>query len=501
MSRSVAVPYFESAEPRSSAPRLLLISYHFPPAPTVGAVRWEKFAHHAAERQWALDVVALQPSGLSSVDRDRLAALPAGIRVYGVPDETLWIEGVGSTVWRSCRWIKALGDKAAGTYDRVAGDPRAHAPSRSPHRSYSLGRAEMRWTLRGLPAGLRRAYYSWLHYARQGQWAEAAARLSLGLTQSQAYKAVITCGPPHMVHEAGRRVAVATGLPLVMDLRDPWSQVQRLPEAFASPVGLALAERYERRALARARLVSVNTEPLRLALQAKYPQASSRIITVMNGYDEDSVPPSRHERPFTIAYAGTIYLDRNPRILFKAAAQVIRELGLSGSDFRIALMGDVESFDAVPTAVIAREEGLDGYVETRPPAGRREVMKFLAGASVLLSLPQDSDLAIPSKVFEYMLYDAWILALAERDSATERLLRGSEADVVAPSDLAGLVRVLRKRYEQHSRGERPVRLATDPGYSRRVQAQRLFDAIEGCLRPGSGVRFAATASPVLAQPR
>lgn len=285
-----------------------------------------------------------------------------------------------------------------------------------------------------------------------------------------------------MVHEAGRLVALATGLPLVMDLRDPWSLVQRLSEAAASPIGLALAERHERRAIARASLIAVNTEPLRLAMQNRYPQASARIITVMNGFDEDPVPRSRHERPFTIAYAGSIYLDRDPRTLFKAAARVIRELALSRSDFRIALMGEVESFDGVPTAVLAREEGLEGFVDLRPSAGRREVMDFLAGASMLLSLPQDSDMAIPSKIFEYMQYDAWILALAERDSATERVLRGSGADVVSPSDLEGLVQVLRRRYAQHERGERPVRLATDPRYGRRHQAQRLFDAIEECLQ-------------------
>src|SRR5207249_4914766 len=147
-----------------------------------------------------------------------------------------------------------------------------------------------------------------------------------------------------------------------------------------------------------------------------------------NGYDEDPVPRSRHGRRFTIEYAGTIYLDRNPRMLFKAAARVVRELALSPSDFRIELMGDVKSFEGVPIEVIAGEEHLNGFVGARPPGLRRDVVEFLADAAMLLSLPQDSDMAIPSKIFEYMQYDAWILALAERDSATERLLRGSNAD-------------------------------------------------------------------------
>ena len=471
-------PCFESARDLGSAPRLLLISYHFPPAQSAGALRWEKFAGHAAERGLAMDVVTLHPSSVSRPDMSRLAELPAGMRVYGVPEATLRLERLEQRLWRGYRRIRPIRGAALG--------PGAPAPAaagagtaRSTLSAQSFGRAEIRWTLE--PSSLRRGYFAWIDYARQRQWALAAARVGLDLSRSTTYRAVISCGPPHMAHEAGRRVAQAQRLPLVMDLRDPWSLVQRLPEAIASPVSLTLAARHERRAMGRAALVVANTEPLQLALQARYPEARARIITVMNGYDEDPMPASRPGPRFTIGYAGAIYLDRNPRVLFTAAARVVRELDLKPADFGIELMGDVASFDGVPTALIAADEGLDGFVVTRPPGSRREALEFLADATMLLSLPQDSDMAIPSKIFEYMQYDAWILALAERDSATERVLRASPADVVAPSDLEGLVRVLRSRYLQHSRGERPIRLATDPRYSRRHQARRLFDAIEGCL--------------------
>ena len=84
--RGRAVPFLENpGAPGPSEARLLLISYHFPPAQTVGALRWEKFSDYAAERGWAMDVVTLDPASLKAPDRRRLAALPPGIRVYGVP--------------------------------------------------------------------------------------------------------------------------------------------------------------------------------------------------------------------------------------------------------------------------------------------------------------------------------------------------------------------------------------------------------------------------------
>jgi len=52
-------------------------------------------------------------------------------------------------------------------------------------------------------------------------------------------------------------------------------------------------------------------------------------------------------------------------------------------------------------------------------------------------------MAIPSKVFEYMRYEAWLLALAEPRSATAQLLRDTPADVVRPDDVDALAGVLR----------------------------------------------------------
>src|SRR5438094_725046 len=104
------------------------------------------------------------------------------------------------------------------------------------------------------------------------------------------------------------RFARARGLPFVMDMRDPWSLVERVPGQIASPVWFAFAKRFERRAVADAAIVATNTEPFRRAMCDHYPNVRARILTVMNGCDEDAVPPSQHGPRFVIGYAGAIYL-------------------------------------------------------------------------------------------------------------------------------------------------------------------------------------------------
>ena len=447
--------------------RLLLISYHFPPDSAVGALRWQKLARYAAERGWGLDVITLHPAQLRHTDPGRLADLPTGVRVYGIPLPKVGAEQVGLLAWR--------------VYDGARRLKRWLAPERATRlepRRESLARSEIRWRPRGW-RDIARAYFAWLDYAVTGRWARDAARCALKLYEPGVHRAVISCGPPHMAHEAGRLVGRATGLPFVMDLRDPWNLMQRIPEAVASPVWFRLAAWYERRAVGQAALIVANTDPLRNVMRGVYRSAASRIIAVPNGFDEEPVPPSRPTRRFTVAYAGTIYFDRDPRTLFRAAARLIAERRLTPHDFGIELMGNVQSLDGVGIERIAEEERIAAFVRAFPPRPRREALEFLSRAAMLALLPQDSDMAIPAKIFDYMRFDAWLLVLAEHGSATEQLLRASGADVVAPNALDTLTALLHLRYIQHQRGERPVRLSVNEQYGRRAQADRLFGALEG----------------------
>ena len=479
-----------AASPASTArPRLLLITYHFPPDAAVGALRWQKLSRYAVERGWGLDVIALDAASLAASDPGRTADVPRGVRVYGVQVPRGWGDQAGDVVRQACHGALRL-------WRDIARRPHAGASLLSPRRE-SLPRNEIRWRP-SEPRDVVRAYFAWLDYARTGQWARAAARRALQIIEPGAHRAVISCGPPHMAHEAARRVARRTRLPFVMDLRDPWSLLQRLPEATASPVWLTLAAYYERRAVARASLIVTSTDPLREAMRGLYRTAAKRIIAIPNGCDEEPVPQSQHGHRFVIAYAGSIYLDRDPRPLFRAAAQLVADCSLTPHEFGIEFMGEVRTFDGVPVEEIASQERIREFVRTYPRRPRAEALEFLSRATMLAVLPQDSHMAIPAKIFDYMQFDAWLLALAEDGSATEQLLRGSSADVVPPDAVNAIAELLHRRYVQHLQGEWPQRLAVDLRYSRREQAHRLFAAIEAIAgappRPGEERALVCVAS-------
>jgi hypothetical protein len=268
-------------------------------------------------------------------------------------------------------------------------------------------------------------------------------------------------------------------------LRDPWRLVQRLPEGLASPVGLWMAGRAEEAAVRAAHLVVTNTQPLCDAMRATYPGRADRIITVTNGHDDDVVPQSAPHSRFVIAYAGSIYLDRDPRPLFRAIRGVVAARGLTPNQLAVEFLGHVEAYDGRSLLDIAADEGVAPFLTVLPVQPRHSALRSLAQATVLTVMPQDSDMAIPAKLFDYMQCDAWILAFARRGSAVQALLRDSAADVVDPGDASGALARLLARYDAFVRGERGTRLAVMERFSRRAQANILFDAIGQVARiPG-----------------
>ncbi|MGH7589965.1 MAG: hypothetical protein ACREL2_00885 [Gemmatimonadales bacterium] len=460
------VPTIATTHHREPSRRILLVSYHFPPDPAVGGVRWQKFSRFAAERGWGLDVLALHPAAIAVPDYGRLTDLPAGLEVYGIPPgRSRLLEGI-NVAWRALRPLRPGG---------TAGVPLSGAGS--------FPTSELRWFPRNRH-DLTRAFHALTRYVLESRWAEAAARTGFGLIRPGLHQVVISSGPPHSAHLAARAIAERAGLPFVMDLRDPWRLVQRLPDDHASPLWMALAARGEGRCVRAADLVAVNTGPHGDALRALYPDLASRIITIFNGADDDDLPPRRPTRRFVVAYAGTVYLDRDPRPLFHAAARLIKRHHLTPDDFGVEFMGDVAVLDGVPLPAMADAAGIGDFVALHRAGSQAAARAFLAGAALLVVLPQDSTFAIPAKLFEYLRHEAWVLALAERHSAVEVLLRDTEADVVAPQDVEAITAILERRYLQHHGGGRPLPIARDDLFSRRRQAETLFEAIEDLVAGG-----------------
>ncbi len=243
-------------------------------------------------------------------------------------------------------------------------------------------------------------------------------------------------------------------------------------------VSLVWHDGYEHSAIQQSALVVARYDAAREALATTYPWVLQRLITVMNGSDEDPLPPSTAGYGFTIACAGTIPPlppracpvpgsgPRRPRT--RASPQLQFGLDFTGG----------QASGQASLLEMAREEGIAGVVSIRPTRPHPETLEILAGAVVLVTFPGWVSITVPAKIFECARFDAWLLALAEPGSATDRPLRGVRADLVRPDDSATIAKAIRRRYLEYQSGIRSVRAVDDDRFSRRIQARIPLDSTD-----------------------
>ena len=457
-SRSVSA-FFESP-PRAGARRLLLVSYHFPPDGNVGALRWEMMLRYAATRGWTADVLMMDIADIEVIDRARLNSLPAGTRLFGVklPPQPL----LAFLQFRQ-RLLPRDRRKSA-----LASELSEEQPA-----------ADQRW-----PPGLwdrvnrlKRDMLAKSYYRRWRRWAAAAARRGVALSRITEYGCVISSGPPHMAHEAARRIALAASIPLITDFRDPWTSEDAATPSVHGKAWKSLSHRYERLALEASALIVVNTASAARFTTAKYPHLADRIITVMNGADAEPRLAANPALRFTIAYAGSLYGGRYPQPLFRAVRRAADARGLTSDDLLVHFIG-VDASQREPLVEIASREGIGSFFACEAWRPRAEALALLDRASMVVLLPQVHIHSIPAKLFEYVQRAVWILVLSEPGTAVAELLRHTTADVVSPGDVDAIASVIVRRYDESRQGVKPVPLNAAGAFSRERQAEILFTRIE-----------------------
>jgi len=413
-------------------------------------------ASHLAKAGWGLDILALDPAQLHTLNQESLASLPAGTRLFGIPDTPpLLDQAVQLLVTLRHRFLPR---GRPGTPEAAASGAAVLATEA---RQGGFSRRTM-----------LNAFHAWREYARGFRWARRAAALGMQVFEPGTHRWVACSSPPHMAHEAGRLISRRAGIPFLADFRDPW----RFSEWVSlGPAWLWLARRHEPRMVRASQLTVVNVEPVRELMHRAYPE--SRIVTITNGVDDQPMDPSPERDRFVIGYPGGIYLGRDPAPLVAAFGEMVRTLGLRPADAGLEFMGFFDQVTRDRLLAIGREHGVEAFLVVHSGASRAEALRFMASCAVLVALQQGSDLAIPAKIFEYMRFPAWVLVLASREGATARLLEGSSAIVHEPEDLAGLTESLTKAYRGFREGGGPPPLARESRFGRGEQTARLIVAI------------------------
>lgn len=392
---------------------ILYLSYFYPPNGSVGGVRSHHLSRGLVEHGHRVSVIAAT-SPASAQDPNRFDTQPPeGLRIHRCGVALGLLEGARS---------RALGrsNQQPDAYQSTLVDLARRADS---HRVRDAALQLLRSDYLPEPEAL---------------WNPEALRACLRVSSADPIDVVVCSGRPFASFWVAAAVASLRGVPLVLDLRDPWSLLEHNTGNLR-----AYVRAREKILFAAADLVIVNTHAARQAYAAEYGDTlNDKLIALPNGIGDPSPPgrlPPTPPRELRLLHGGNIYR-RSITPLLQAVARL--QACAEPCAFRQVGNIDPDTFD--PGAF----ESLGDTAQLHPRVPFDELAAHVAWANVaVVLLGPDHHLRIPAKLYECLASGRAILFLGPADHEAvpllERLGVGVGAISSDPDDIVRALRALR----------------------------------------------------------
>jgi len=432
--------------------RVLLVAYHFPPDPQVGALRSGTVA--AALRDWGHEVHVVtarlpgetgsERGGMDGVNVRTVAPLPTARDLYA----------------RAKRWLRPGARKGGGVS--------------APQRTGEAPAARV--------ATWKRYVFSlmWLPDDRQGFILPA---VRAGSSIARPVDLVYTSAPPYSTHLAGLLLKRHLRARWAVEFRDPWSRSPWKPAHVRTRASDAVDRWLERRCLLAADLLVSVTDGIQRDFAAVLgkPFAPGRAVVVRNGIPHlaerrgDGAP----RQPYRIVYLGTLYHRRDPRPFLTALGAVAKRQMLGPAQLRVDLVGECRSYRGASLEELVRVLGLEGVVHFQDWVAHDEAERLMTSADLLLLLAQDQPTQVPQKLYEYLGTRVPILAFADAEGETADLVRRAGGHfVVTDNDVAATEAALTEALRRHGEAvAEPPNEALLEEWTTRMQLLRLKAAL------------------------
>jgi glycosyltransferase involved in cell wall biosynthesis len=383
--------------------RVLLVTYHYPPDPAVGAVRAGRISQAVTDAGHQVVVVSVAMAGL-----DVSGPTAPVHRVRQLPNPKDLMDGLRRLLRIRKRQVARLAQTAQATGWVV--------PSHLP------GWKRFLLALAYLPDD------------RQGFILPALVR-SLGIMM-RGVDLLYTSGPPHSAHVVGLLLKWLTGVRWAAEFRDPWTDNAVPPRSSISKRAFAIEAWIERQVLAGAdHVIAVSDAAARIFEEKTRRRGSGLVVVVRNGIERLELEPPPRRDGIRVIYLGNLYHGRDPRPFFRALAD-LRAAGDQGIvGLSVDLYGHCRRFRGGFTEDAVEELGLGTIVHVHDAVDRDEVASIMKNADLLLLFAQQQPLQVPAKLYEYLGARRPILAFADADGETAEMLRRIGGHFIIPTNL------------------------------------------------------------------
>lgn len=436
---------------------IALLTYCYPPAKIVGAIRPANVAAALQRAGWEVSVITAR----IAEDEGRARPCVHADRVVTVPV----LPNLASRI--AHRVPSRLRGSRGGSRQTSEGSPN--------------GQAE------GIVGTSRRWLLSLLQAPDENRgFIRPAARALAELHRDRPIDLIYSTAPPWSAHLAALTASRAVAVPWIAEFRDPWDVTLRPPEvrsALADSMSNWLARRVVRRAT---RVVAVTPSTGRelTRQRARLGHADGAVVALNGIAWHASVGPAR-TGPIRVLHAGDLYLKRDPAPFFEALAGGIRAGRLAATDLELVFMGaGAGGSGAHAVEPLAARHGLAGAVRIVPAQPLEVARRQMAEADVLLLLAQAQPTQVPNKLYDYLGARRPIIAYVDREGESAAILESVGGHCLVPADApeegAGQVVELLGRGRELASGEGMNEAALDALATER-QLEVVVDAIRAIL--------------------
>lgn len=286
---------------------------------------------------------------------------------------------------------------------------------------------------------------------------------------------IITTGPPHSLHLIGLDLKQKLNCKWFADFRDPWTTIGYHKDLKLTNASKDKHLRLEKEVLNAADHILV-TSP---TTKKEFSRLTAKPISVItNGYDVEYVKKKPLDTKFSIAHIGSFLSERNPRVFWKALAELIKENESFKLDFELKLIGKL-SQEVLNTI---EEFRLTDYLNNLGYLSHNEAVIEQKCSQVLLLIEIDSEDTIgiiPGKLFEYMAAERPILAIGPEGADFSDIIKETNSGAFFTYDQKDQIKQqILKSYELYKQNNLKVYSLGLQYYSRKKLTEKLANIIK-----------------------
>ena len=426
--------------------KILIITYYWIPSGGAGVQRWVKFTKYL--RHFGYEPVIYTPENpeYPSIDHSFSKDIPEGIEILKTP------------IWEPYEIYRKLTGKKG---------EKINAGFISENKKQSLKDKISIW-IRG----------NFLIPDPRKFWIKPSVKFLTEYIKSNNIEAVISTGPPHSMHMIGLGLKKnIPGLKWIADFRDPWTNIDFYKDLNLTWLADRTHHSLERKVIQTADAVIVVSK----GMEEEFSILNPKLLTVIpNGFDTDDTGTKAIEpdKKFTISHIGTLNAARNPKVIWKALSELVKENADLKIDLEIQLIGktDFSVLEEINACGLSNNLVKTDYLPHHEAIQRQQSSQVLM---LLINQSANAKGILTGKFFEYLAAKRPILGIGPTDGDAAEILTQTQAGTMVDfDDVEKAKEVIADFYNKYKNNQLHIQSGSIEKFSRKSLTGELAELIK-----------------------